>query len=697
MGSTPPVTARRAPGVLVALGVGTTLIVVAIVLTLARAPLVPAGAGSVRPVTYNVIDRGGFSSCQSEEALPRGTTAIRLWVRASFGPRVSVTALSGSRILTRGARGAGWAGIQVVVPVARVASAVPHARICFTVGRAFEGIGLIGEGRVSGEAYGRIAIEYLRPGSNSWWSLTRSITRHMGLGRAPGGAWIFLIPIALMALAIAVLARTIVRRLACQRPTRAIAGALACACIACLSAASWSILTPPFEVPDEPSHFAYAQFLAETGDLNESHSGSFSQEELAALEALKLQAIRFNPIVGTISTAAQQQLLRHDLALPLPRVGLGVGVAASQPPLYYALQTIPYYLGSGGTLLDQLELMRLLSSLLAGLTALFAFLFLREALPAVPWAWTVGGLCTALAPLPGFISGAVNPDALLCAVSAALFYCLARAFRRGFTPRLALAIGAVTAIGFLTKLNFIGLAPGVLLALVLLTRRAARTSRRSAYRSLALALALGWSPVCLYIAVNLLSNHVGLGLLSNGIDVTSAHHGSPFGELVYIWQYYLPRLPGMTNDFPGFFPLRQIWFDRLVGMYGWTDTFFPDWVYGLALIPAALIAALCARELHRDRATLSERGGELLAYGVMCAGLLALIGADSYLEFPRTAGVYSEPRYLLPMAVLFAAVLALAARGAGRRWGPAAGTLIVLLILAHDIFSQLLVVGRYYA
>ena len=46
--------------------------------------------------------------------------------------------------------------------------------------------------------------------------------------------------------------------------------------------------------------------------------------------------------------------------------------------------------------------------------------------------------------------------------------------------------------------------------------------------------------------------------------------------------------------------------------------------------------------------------------------------------------------------MVFAAILALAARGAGRRWGPAAGTLIVLLILAHDIFSQLLVVGRYY-
>ena len=41
-------------------------------------------------------------------------------------------------------------------------------------------------------------------------------------------------------------------------------------------------------------------------------------------------------------------------------------------------------------------------------------------------------------------------------------------------------------------------------------------------------------------------------------------------------------------------------------------------------------------------------------------------------------------------------LLALAARGAGRRWGPAAGASIVVLFLAHDIFSQLLVVSRFY-
>jgi hypothetical protein len=78
----------------------------------------------------------------------------------------------------------------------------------------------------------------------------------------------------------------------------------------------------------------------------------------------------------------------------------------------------------------------------------------------------------------------------------------------------------------------------------------------------------------------------------------------------------------------------------------------------------------------------------------MTLGVLLVVGEDDYSS--RVPGEYVEPRYLLPMLALWGAVLALAARGAGRRWGPVAGVLIVTLALAHDVFSQLLVISRYY-
>jgi len=469
-----------------------------------------------------------------------------------------------------------------------------------------------------------------------------------------------------------------------------------CALIACLNAISWSILTPPFEVPDEPAHFAYTQQLAENTALPTSSESDFSPEEEAVLTDVHQYDVHDSPENRTISTAAEQQRLQEDLHSGLSRHGGGgASGARSSPPLYYLLETVPYGLASGGTLLDQLQAMRLLSALMAAVTALFVFLFVRETLPSVPWAWTTSALAVALAPLLGFMSGAVNPDSMLAAVSAIAFYLLARAFRRGLTRGLALVIGATMAVGFLTKLNFIGLAPGLFLGLILLSVRAARTQGRSAYLSLGFAVAIAAAPLWLYIFANLLSNHPALGVVSDSLKLNSAH-GSLLGKISYAWQLYLPRLPGMTEYFPGVWTARDLWFDRWVGFYGWLDTSFPTWVDNLALLPATLIALLFLRGLLVARSSLRGRAGETLVYATICIGLLALIGFSSDLNAASEGLGFVEPRYLLPLFPLLGAALAVAARGGGRRWGPAAGAAIVVIFLAHDLFSQLLVVARFY-
>jgi branched-subunit amino acid transport protein len=467
-----------------------------------------------------------------------------------------------------------------------------------------------------------------------------------------------------------------------------------CAIVACVNAACWSILVPPFQVTDEPSHFAYTQVFAETNKLPSSAKGSFSPEESVVLRDLNQYNIRESPETRAISTAAQQHKLQSDLGRKLSRHGEGVGGAYSDPPLFYFVETVPYGLTSWGTLLDQLEGMRLLSALLAGLTGLFTYLFLREALPARRWAWTVGGLCVAVAPLLGFISGGVNPDSMLIAVSAAAFYFLARAFRRGLDRRLTIAIGATIAVGFLTKLNFVGLVPGILLGLVVLSVRSARINGRDAYRWLGIALAIAFAPVGLYAIVNLLSGRAEFGIVSSTLKLKGAH-SSIFTQLSYVWQLYLPRLPGMTSFFPGLSTTRGLWFDRGLGYYGWLDTTFPLWVDNLAIVPVGVLTALCARSLLVGREMLRRRIAELATYATMALGLLLLIGLSSYVDLAE--GIFADPRYLLPLLPLLGAGLALAARGAGRRWGPPAGALIVVLFLAHNIFSQILVVGRYYS
>jgi 4-amino-4-deoxy-L-arabinose transferase-like glycosyltransferase len=471
-----------------------------------------------------------------------------------------------------------------------------------------------------------------------------------------------------------------------------------CALLAFLNAVCWAQITPPFLGPDEADHFAYVQELVEGHQLPSSALEVYSPMQAQILNDLRYPQVRYRPGHYPISSTAEQEKLEHDLASPLSLRGPGTaGVATSEPPLYYALETIPYVAGSSGSILDRLELMRLLSALLGGLSALFAFLFLREALPAKRWAWTIGGLGVALSPMLGFDTGTVNPDALLIVVATALFYGLARAFRRGLTQRSALAIGALIAIGLLSKLNFVGLVPGAILGLIVLTRREARAHGARAYaRLLTPALAIAVSPAVLYALVNAFSNHRALGIVSGAASGLTSVHRSISGELSYIWQLYLPRLPGMHAYFSEVFITYQVWFRDVIGLYGWSDTVFPAWVYGLAVIPAALILVLCVRELALGRVRLRERIGELATYVVMSLGILALVGADGYLSLPVKSAEYADPRYLLPMIALWGGVLALAARGAGRRWGPPVGALLVVLLLAHDIFSQLQTIARYY-
>jgi 4-amino-4-deoxy-L-arabinose transferase-like glycosyltransferase len=468
-----------------------------------------------------------------------------------------------------------------------------------------------------------------------------------------------------------------------------------CVLVACLNAVCWSIITPAFQVPDEPDHFAYVKQLVETGTRPVSPDLLEAGEIKSAMEALDYYHVRQQPENRAITTQEEQtELVRLTKETNGTSHGSPIaGSASSQPPLYYALEGIPYSIAQHSPVPDRLQLMRLFSALFAGLTALFVFLFIREALPAERWAWMVGGLAVALAPLLGFMSGAVNPDSMLFAVSAASFYLLARAFRRGLDTRMAIAIGVTSAIGLLTKLNFAGLVPGILLGVLILTARVARSSRRYALRNCALAIGIGLIPALLLIVDNALRHHALLGPFASVLNLDK---GSLLSQIDYIWQFYLPRIPGTVNDFPGLSTLRQYWFDGYVGLYGWRDTVFPGWVANVALIPAAVLVALCARALFQARAIVKSRAVELAVYALVSVGVMFMVGAASYGAFPHIDGEYFEVRYLFPMLALLGAALALAARGAGRRWGPVVGTLIVVLFLAHDILSQMLVVGRYY-
>lgn len=476
----------------------------------------------------------------------------------------------------------------------------------------------------------------------------------------------------------------------------------ACFVIAFVNAAVWGIVVPPFQVPDETAHFAYAQYLAETGKPPPEQGSPYSPQEASALRNLFFGQVIGHPQIRGVITNGENKALRTALARHPSPVGGGGNAQANQPPLYYAIEAIPYWLSPSHDILTRLALMRLVSALIAAGTVLAIFMFLRELLPQFPWAWTVGALVVAFQPMFNFIAAGVQSDNLLYFTSALTFFLLMSAYRRGLTDRRAAAIGLVTAAGVLSKLTFIGLIPGVALAVALLVRRASEIDRRGAIRMLSLAAGAAAAPILLYTLLNETVWHRG-GPTAGGLAIATVGTG-PTGQVItlretlsYLWQFYLPRLPMMHNHyFPGTYPVLSIWIDGSIGRFGWLDYGFSHWVYDLGRYLLALFASLAVIGAFAIRVQMRRVLPIFICFGVMAFGLLGEIGYSGIRYRIYTGFQFEQARYLFPLLGLYATFIVLVARGVGRRWAPVLGAGLVVLAMAHGLFAETLTVARYY-
>jgi len=279
---------------------------------------------------------------------------------------------------------------------------------------------------------------------------------------------------------------------------------------------------------------------------------------------------------------------------------------------------------------------------------------------------------------------------LLFALSAALFLCVARAWRRGATMRLALALGALIGAGMLTKVNSYALVPGALLGFALAARRTTLAWDRRFVRMVGGAALLATG---LFAAGAIFETSVWHRSILAARPIALESHVGLWSHVGYIWQVFLPRLPFQPRTAliePGY----QQLFESFVGAFGPMVVWFPSWVYEALAAGLVLVGLLVVRMLHADPRELRWRRGELLGYAAMAASLMLLIGLSADLRRQLISIV--QGRYLLPLLPLFAALLTLGARGAGERWGRSVGVAIVSSLVALGLFGQLLTIAWFY-
>jgi hypothetical protein len=206
----------------VALAAGLALVALAVGLTLHSTPLSVAASNKV-PGNEGPIweTRHGATFCQAHETLPRGVSAIRVWLDAAAGPRVSIAVYSHGHLLTSGSRASIWVGGAVTIPVKPLPRAFANVTVCASFRLHDETV--IVQGSATGAAsatregpvalYGKMGIEFMRPDTRSWAAQALEVARRMGLGRAGAGTWIALLALALLASIVALVSRLLLREL----------------------------------------------------------------------------------------------------------------------------------------------------------------------------------------------------------------------------------------------------------------------------------------------------------------------------------------------------------------------------------------------------------------------------------------------------------------------------------------------------
>ena len=232
-------------------------------------------------------------------------------------------------------------------------------------------------------------------------------------------------------------------------------------------ATTYSVVTPLFEASDELWHYPFVQHLAAGGALpvqDPAHPGPWLQEGSQPPLYYWLAALvsRWAPADDWA------QLLPHN---PHAEVGIVRPDGDINLVVHSPAEDFPYH---GAAL--AIHLARGFSVLCSLFTVLFSYLLGREIVPQRPELALSGAAVAGLTPMFLFISGSVNNDNLLIALSTAALWLLVRSLRRqdarprgvglqrGELASYAL-LGALIGLAALTKVSALGLLP--LAALVL--------------------------------------------------------------------------------------------------------------------------------------------------------------------------------------------------------------------------------------
>jgi hypothetical protein len=471
--------------------------------------------------------------------------------------------------------------------------------------------------------------------------------------------------------------------------------------VGALQVVGWDVALPAFQGPDEAAHFGYVQYLAETGRIPNSSGAAKpnSTQAGALLRDLNLEATLGN-LTGRPAWSSLDLTLWRSVERSLPpgsaANGSGPNQIAKNPPLYYAVMAVPYRLLLWLPLLKRLFLMRLFSSLFYLATIALTWVLAGELLGRVRWKQTLATGVVALQPKLAFMGAVINADILLIALTTAFLLAAVRLVRRGATMRRVLVASLLAAAASLTQGRGLATIPVLAVALLVTWIR----HRPAARAALSAAGAAAGTLLFAFVAY-LEFGRGGGGAGLYGGQVHEVNSG-PFNIrqfLSSIWQFYLPRLPGMHKRIGPEYGYRQVFIETFYGTFASLEVIFPKRVSDFLQVLSAIgLVGLCMACVAKWRRLISEWPTVVVLVSLPVVTLLLLHYA-SYRALLGNGG--TDPlitgRYLLPMISLFGLAIAFTVGSLPRRVGPPVGAAILSIGVLLSLAGIGLTAARFYA
>jgi len=404
------------------------------------------------------------------------------------------------------------------------------------------------------------------------------------------------------------------------------------------------VITPIFQVPDEPSHFSIIEFISQNG-----HRPNPRKDRQSSLLTLKVsQIVNFNwqiqhPVWQGYENDWQQKISSLDKNLALVYQKNYYQTSLKRPPLYYYLAALIYYPVKGLNFLTGFFILRLFSVILGLLIVYLSFLITQVLFNHKLLSFTVANL-VAFHPLFSFIGIGIHYDPL-AALTASLFIYLVINFIKQRRKKLFYWSLLVGLIGIFIKPDLIILPLSLLFFLP----------------KNKLKLYLPLSVLCLVL----------LALSVEFLDFLVGHSSVISDKLLYVTNIseYATSAKFFVNhlvsgkifiDFGNYIKQTAAihWsqvFPWYWGVFGWLEATLPPFIYQiLKLITlVSLIGWLKLLVTQHSTITLSKTKIKSLAFLIFFSFIqAALVIFNDFKIFTTTDEIYGiQGRYFLPAII----------------------------------------------